>query len=256
MKVVVFTRSTPDTEAQVTVGDDGKVRWGGKPIINPWDEYAVEEAILQAEAMGGGSTVIAIGDELHDEALKRSKAMGIHEAIRIDIDGTDSLIYATTAATAVQELGEVQLVLFGRESIDISTDQHIYQTARKLGWVMLAYVSRIVSVDYAAGTIQVEQMVEQGKQVISAKLPAVVSVLKDINEPRYPSLMGLRKASRGGVPVWSADELGVDLPAAHTAVISYETPPERSGDVEMIEGGSVEEKAAKLVDKLIEEQVL
>ncbi len=260
MHVVTFTRSTPDTAAKVEVDGAGKVTWGdAATVVNPWDEYSLEEAILQAKNGGGKATVIAIGPEMHNEALKHSIAMGLDEAVRVWEDGfnvTDSLGWATLAAAAVQKLGDVDLVIFGKESVDVGTDQHIYQTARKLGWTMLSYVSKIVAVDYNAKTITVEKSIEQGKQRISAKLPAVISVMKGINEPRYPSFIGIRKASKAVIPVWSASDLGVSLPTPKATITAYANLPARSINTQIIEGDSPEAIAAKLVDKLFEEKVL
>jgi electron transfer flavoprotein beta subunit len=259
LQIVVFTRSTPDTAAKVEVGKDGQVTWGdAATVVNPWDEYALEEAIVQSSNTNGKATVIALGGEMHNDALKHSLAMGMTDAIRVNdpaLDPTDSLSYATAAAAAVKKLGEVDLVIFGRESIDVGTDQHTYQTARKLGWTMLSYVSKILAVDKAAGTIKVEKMVENGKQTITAKLPAVVSVMKEINEPRYPSFIGIRKASKAVIPEWSLADLGVTLPAKKTQVNAFNNLPARNVQVEMIDG-TPEEQAKKLVDRLFEEKVL
>lgn len=259
MHVVVFTRSTPDTAAKVEVGKDGNVTWGdAATVVNPWDEYALEEGILQAKNSGGKSTVIAIGAELHNEALKHSLAMGLDNAVRVAdeaLNPSESLHYATAAAAAVKKLGDVDLVIFGKESVDVGTDQHNTQTARKLGWTMLSYVSKILAVDYAARTIKVERMLEQGKQVIISKLPAVISVMKDINEPRYPSFIGIRKASKAVIPVWSLADLGVALPASRTKAPAFRNPPVREIKVEMLDG-TPEEQAAKLVNRLLEEKVL
>src|SRR5690606_25742443 len=145
-------------------------------VVNPWDEYALEEAILQAKNSGGKATVIAIGPEMHNEALRHSLAMGLDAAIRVSdeaLDDADSLNYARAAAAAVQKLGDVVLIICGRESIDVGTDQHSYQTARKLGWNVLPSVSKIRAIDAAAGTIEVECLFEQGKQVVTSQLPAV-----------------------------------------------------------------------------------
>ena len=259
MHVVVFTRSTPDTAAKVEVGANGSVTWGdAATVVNPWDEYALEEAILQAKNAGGKTTVIAIGPEMHNEALKHSLAMGLDEAARVwddALDGTDSLAYASAAAGAVKKLGDVELVIFGKENVDVGTDQQNYQTARKLGWTMLSYVSKILAVDYNAKTIKVERLLEEGKQIVTSKLPAVISVMKDINEPRYPSFIGIRKASKAVIPVWSLGDLGISLPATQTRTLKYSNLPVREGQVEMIEG-TPEEQAAKLVDRLLEEKVL
>lgn len=259
MHVVVFTRSTPDTAAKVEVGANGAVTWGdAATVVNPWDEYALEEGILQAKNAGGKATVIAVGAEMHNESLKHSLAMGLDEAVRVwdgALDGADSLGFATAAAAAVKKLGDVDLVIFGKESVDVGTDQHIYQTARKLGWTMLSYVSKILAVDYAAKTIKVERLLEQGKQVVTSKLPVVISVMKDINEPRYPSFIGIRKASKAVIPEWSLADLGVSLPETRTKTVKFMNLPAREGTVEMIDG-TPEEQAAKLVDRLLEEKVL
>ena len=188
-----------------------------------------------------------------------AQAAVLNEAVRVYEDGAntnDSLTWATLAVAAVKKLDDAQLVIFGKESVDVQTDQHTYQTARKLGWTMLSFVSKILEIDPDAGTIKVERTVEQGTQNVTAKLPAVISVIKGINEPRYPSFIGIRKASKADIPVWSASDLGVALPSAPTEVVSYEIPPAREITTEIIEGSSVEEKATKLVDKLLEEKVL
>lgn len=259
MHVVTFTRSTPDTAAHVEVNADGVVTWGNaSTIVNPWDEYALEETILQAENSGGTSTVIAVGPEMHNDALKHSLAMGIKEAIRIwdpALDTIDSLAYATAAAAAISKLGDVNLVIVGKESIDTGTDQHNIQIARKLGWPMLSNVSRILEVNSETGTIKVERTLEHSKQVASSKLPAVVSVLKDINEPRYPSFAGIRKAGKAQIPEWSLADLSVELPQAQTQVVAYHNLPTRDIEVEML-GGTPKEQATRLVEKLSEEKVI
>lgn len=260
MHVVTFTRSTPDTATRVWVNEDGAVTWGDvATVVNPWDEYSLEESIVQAKLGNGESTVIAIGPALHDDALKHSMAMGIQNALRVeeaDTDTNDSLVWSALAAGAIRKLEDVDLVIFGKESVDVATDQHTYQLARRLGWTMLSYVSRIIEADYAAGTIKVEKMLEQGKQIVSARLPAVISVMKGINEPRYPNFLGIRKAAKARIPVWSAADLGIDLPSAATSARRYFNPPARDIRTEMIAGENVDTKAATLVDRLFEEKVL
>lgn len=259
MQIVTFTRSTPDTAAALTVGPDGKVNWGGAgTVVNPWDEYALEEAIVQAKNVGGKTTVIALGGEMHNDALKQSLAMGLDEAIRIEdpaLDPTDGLAYGIAAAAAVKKLGETKLVLFGKEAVDVGTDQHTAATARKLGWTLLTSVSKILALDFAAGTIKVERALEGGKQIVTSSLPAVVSVTKEINEPRYPSFIGIRKASKATIPVWSLADLGITLPARASETLAIRGLPARSVQVEMLDGEPAEQ-AAKLVEKLLAEKVL
>lgn len=260
MHVVTFTRSTPDTAAKVWVNDKGAVTWGDvATVVNPWDEYSLEETIRQAKLGGGASTVIAIGAELHNDALKHSMAMGIKQVLRVDeagVDVNDSLVWSALAAGAIGKLGDVDLIIFGKESVDTGADQHTYQLARRLGWTMLSYVSKIVEADYTAGTIKVEKMLEQGKQIATAQLPAVISVMKGINEPRYPNFLGIRKAAKAQIPVWSAADLGIDPPAAATRALRFMNPPARDISTEIIAGASVEDKAAVLVARLFEEKVL
>ncbi len=260
MHVITFTRSTPDTAAKVWVDDSGAVTWGDvATVVNPWDEYSLEETIVQAKAGAGKSTVIAVGAALHEDALKHSIAMGIGNALRVDEAGAntdDSLVWSALAAGAIKKLGDVDLVIFGKESVDVGTDQHSYQLARRLGWTMLSYVSRILDVDYASGDIKVEKMLEQGKQIVSARLPAVISVMKGINEPRYPNFLGIRKAAKAQIPVWSAADMDIDLPIAKTKVLRYLNPPARDVSTEMIAGDSVEAKAQELVGRLFEGKVL
>ena len=260
MHVVTFTRSTPDTAAKVWVDDAGAVTWGDvATVVNPWDEYSIEETIVQAKNGGGEATVIAIGSELHNDALKQSIAMGIKNALRIEdtkTDTNDSLVWSALAAGAIRKLGDVDLIIFGKESVDVGTDQHTYQLARRLGWTMLSYVSRIVEADYESGTIKVEKMLEQGKQIVSGRLPAVISVMKGINEPRYPNFLGIRKAAKAQIPVWSAADLGIELPNPATAALRYMNPKARRISTEIIAGAHVEEKTATLVERLFEEKVL
>ena len=260
MHIVTFTRSTPDTAAKVEVDGSGAVTWGdAATVVNPWDEYSLEETIRQADAVGGDSTVIAVGDELHLDSLKHSLAMGLKNAVRVNADGldvTDSLQWASLAAGAVNNIEDAQLVIFGKDHVDVGSDQATYQTARKLGWTMLSNVSEILELDADAGTIKVEKTLEQGKQVVSAKLPVVLSVLKGINEPRYPSFIGIRKASKATIPEWTPADLGVELPASSTTMSGYQNPPAREITNEIIDGETVQEKASKLADKLMEEKVL
>lgn len=259
MHVVVCTKSTPDTAAKVTVNDAGEVTWTEAVVINPWDEYAVTEAVLLKEAHGVKTTVITLGDETHAEALKQGLAIGCDQAIRIWDDTLvdhDHLQYAKAIAAAVGKLEDPSLLIFGKEFADLQTDQYVYQVARKLGWNVLGAVAKILDIDFEAGTIKVERMLEQGKQVVTTQLPAVIAVLKDINEPKYPSFIGIRKAAKADIPVWDVAELGADMGSPKTQVAQLSNPPAKEGDVEIIEGDSVDEVAGKLADKLIEEKVI
>jgi electron transfer flavoprotein beta subunit len=264
MRIVVCIKQTPSTTAVFSV-DDGKVNWddpGDKPVIlNPWDEYAVEEAIRLQEAHGGDTIAITMGPESSQDALKTCLAMGCSEAIRVSDEafvGVDTLGTARVLAAAIHEAGDVQLAFFGKQAIDGDTGQTTVQTAQKLGWTPLTFVAHIKELDPDAGTITVERLVEEGREVVKASLPAVLSVVKEINEPRYPSFMGIRKANRAQIPVWSKADLAPDdLPGEAKADWSNVSAlPARDTSVEIIEADSAEEQAKILVDRLFEEKVI
>ena len=257
MKIVVCVKQVPDSAAKV-VAENGQVNWGDAPlVINPWDEYAVEGALLQKEALGGEVTVLSIGGENAKEALKHALAMGCSDAILISdpaLAKLDSQGVARVLATAIQKLSGVELVFLGRQAIDSDTGVTTAQTARVLGWPALTLVSAIKSLD--AGSIQVERSMEEGHQAVSARLPAVISVVKDFAEPRYPSFMGIRKASRAVIPIWSLADLGIPAPASVVTWPKVANPPARDVTTEIISGGSPQEIAEKLVDRILAEKVL
>jgi electron transfer flavoprotein beta subunit len=263
--VVVITKSTPDTAAPVEVLANGTVSWGNAPlVINPWDEYSVTEAMLLKEAHGVKTTILTVGPEVHTEALKQGIAIGIDAGVRVwdaALEGQDSLGYARTVAAAIKKLGDVDLIIFGKEFVDLVSDAHVYQVARALGWGAFGSVSKIRAVDFGAGTIQLERQLDEGKQIVAAKLRAVIGVLKEINEPRYPSFINIRKASKAVIPVWSCADLGLDPAAvggagATVKTSAYRNLPARTGKVELMDGATDAEKAQHLVAKLIEAKVL
>lgn len=259
MKIVVCVKQVPDSAAKVVV-EDGKVTWGDAPlVINPWDEFAVEAALVQKETHGGEVTVVSVGDENSKEALKHALAMGCGEAILISdpaLVGADSQAVAHTLAAAIKKIGDVDLVFFGRQAIDGDMGVTAAQTARALGMPALTLVSVISSLDPANKTIRVERSTEEGRQVVEARLPAVISVVKDIGEPRYPSFMGIRKASRAAIPTWSLSDLGIGAPASVVRWPNLMNAPVREVATEIISGDSPQEIAEKLADKILAEKVL
>jgi electron transfer flavoprotein beta subunit len=259
LKIVVCVKQVPDSAAKMTV-ENGQISWGEAPlVINPWDEYAVEAALVQKEAQGGDVIAVSLGGESAKEALKHALAMGCSEAVLISdsaLAGADSLAVAKALAAAIQKIGDVDLVTFGRQAIDGDMGVTAAQTARTLGWPALTLVSAIAQLDSGSRTIQVERSLEDGRQVVQGKLPAVISVVKDFGEPRYPSFMGIRKASRANIPVWGLGDLGMSAPAVMVSWPKVESPPAREIKTEIITGGSPQEIAEQLADKLLAEKVL
>ncbi len=257
MKIVVCVKQVPDTAAQVVV-EGGQVSWGDAPlVINPWDEYAVEAALQQAKDQGGTVTVVSLGKEDETEALKHALAMGCNEAVLVSdpaLAGSDNVAAAHVLAAAIEHIGDVDLVFFGKQAVDSDSGTLPAQAARVLGWPALTLVSAIS--ELGDGEIKVERAIEEGRQVVEGKLPAVISVIKDYGEPRYPSFMGIRKAARAEIPVWGLGELGMDAPASAVTWPETMNPPAREVTTEIVEGGSPQEIAEMLADKIMAEKVL
>jgi electron transfer flavoprotein beta subunit len=259
LNIVVCIKQVPDSAARV-LAEAGQVTWGDAPLVlNPWDEYAVEAALVQKEALGGQVTAISVGGESAKEALKTALAMGCEQAILIadpGLDKADSQAVAHVLAAAVKKLGDVNLTFFGKQAIDGDMGVTAAQTARLLGWPVLSTVSVIQAVDPGAGTIRVERSIEEGRQVVEASLPAAVSVSKDIGEPRYPSFMGIRKASRAEIPTWKLGDLGIATPPSVVRWPDVTNPPMREVKTEIITGSSPQEISERLADRILEEKVL
>ena len=259
MKLVVCVKQVPDSAAKVVV-ENGQVTWGDSPlVINPWDEYAVETALKQQEALGGEVTAISVGGENSKDALKHALAMGCGNAILISdpaLEKADSLLVSQVLAAAIKKIGEVDLAFFGRQAIDGDVGVTAAQTARVLSWPALTLVSVIDQLDPAGKTIKVQRSIEEGRQLVEAKLPAVVSVVKDIGEPRYPSFMGIRKASRAEIPVWNLGDLGLSVGSPAISWPELMNPPKREIVTEIIAGETPQQTADLLVEKILEEKVL
>jgi len=259
VKIVVCVKETIDTAAVLSLQNGEIFQGDASLIINPWDEFAVEAALLLAEANGGEVLAVSAAASEKNEALKHALAMGCSEARLLNAPVgllETSGIAAAMLSSAVQKIGGVDLLFFGRQSTDAETGLTAAQTARLLNWPALTQTARITSVDQQAQSIEVERLFENGRQIVRGALPAVVSVVKEICEPRYPSFMGMRKAARAVIPVWQLDDLGLQPPVQRTwEAAGYKTPPGRVGEVEMIAGETAEEIAANLVNRLVEEKV-
>ncbi|MCC7188892.1 MAG: electron transfer flavoprotein subunit beta/FixA family protein [Anaerolineales bacterium] len=272
MKIIACIKQVPDSEAKVKA-EGGQVDTGGATlVINPFDEYAVEGALQQREAVSGSTvTALCIGPESAKEALKHALAMGADDAILVSdpaLNELDTQGAARVLAAAIQKIGGVDMVVFGRQTLDNGSGLTSAQTARVLGWSLLGLAGQIKvdtlsqskgeerSVSSSPLTVSVERVIEEGRQTVKANLPAVISVVQSIGEPRYPSFMGIRKASKAEIPVWTLNDLGIAAPDAIIQRSELMNPPARETAVEIITGESPAEIADKLADKLIAEKVL
>ena len=257
MKIIACIKQVPDSEAKVRA-EGGQVSWGDAPlVINPFDEYAVEGALQQREAVSGSTvTALCIGPESAKEALKHALAMGADDAILVSdpaLSEMDTVGAARVLAAAINKIGDVDMVIFGRQTLDSGSGLTAAQTARVLGWPMLGLAGQIKA---DAGSVTVERVIEEGRQSVKSNLPAIISVVQSIGEPRYPSFMGIRKASKANIPVWSLSDLDVTASAPVVTRSELMNPPARDTTVEIITGESPAEIAEKLADKILAEKVL
>jgi electron transfer flavoprotein beta subunit len=264
LNIIACIKQTPDSAANLTVTNN-HVGWGdAQLVVNPWDEYAIEEALLLKEAHGGKVTVFSMGPEGAMDALRTCLAVGCDETILVSdpaLKGSDVSATAYTLAKAIEKAAGADLVIMGKQAIDGDTGLTPAQVARYLGVTYLSQVIKIVEIDPAGRSIKVERFMEEGRQVCTAALPAVISVIKGINEPRYPSFMGIRKAAKATIPVWSAADLGLDTSkvGASGSLVSWPSiypPPVHEKKVEMISGASPEEIAKNLADKIFAEKII
>ena len=261
MNVVVCVKQVPDTtKVKIDPQTNTLIRQGVKSIVNPFDGYALEEGVRIKERYGGKVTVMTMGPPQAEEALREAIAVGADEAILLSdgaFAGADTLATAHTLAHAIDKLEGNDIIICGRQTIDGDTGQVGPELAEMLGIPFVAYVSQIEEI--SDGYMRVQRMVEAGHEVIELPLPAVVTVVKEINVPRLPSLRGLAKAKGAVIPVWAAHELGIDknmvgLSGSATKVIRVFFP-QRDRRGEMFEGDP-ETQVERLVDKLRDAKIV
>jgi electron transfer flavoprotein beta subunit len=233
-------------------GGQGTVGTDSQRVTNPFDLFAIEEALQTREKQGGEVVAITLGGETAVEVLRDALARGANQVVHLKdaaFDELDAPGAAKVLAAAVKKLGEVDLVFVGKQTIDTNTSLTGPMVAGHLGLTLLTEVFKVLEIDPEGRSITVERLLEGGRQVVKGKLPAVIAITKDINEPRYPSLLGIRKASKAPVTVWGAADLEVSATPS-TSVASRSVPPARP-EGELFEG-EAEELVAKLTDKLAE----
>ena len=250
MKIIVCIKPTPDAETEITIQNLNTA-----PLtLSPFDGYAIEAALHQKDALSATVTALCIGNLAAKDALKHTLAIGADDAILINdpaLNDLDTQGAARLLAAAAQKLG-VQMLLFGRQSLDHGTGLMPAQTARVLGWPLLSLADSIQVDDQS---VTVTRSFEEGRQTVHAGLPAVISITQAIGEPRYPTFMGIRKAARAGIAIWSLADLGLAMPAPVTRRQTLFAPA-RNLPCELISGDSPKEIAEKLAAKILAENVL
>lgn len=260
MHIVVCMKQVP-RDNSVKINADLSINAEGiEQIMNLFDEYAVEEGLRWNEKLGGKVTILSLGPELWKEQIRRALAMGATDSLLLNDPAfaqLDALAAGRVVAAAIRKLGDVDLVFCGRNSTDDESGAFGPALARALGWPQLTYVGKVAEVDAGGRRIVVERHLEEQIETVETRLPAVVSVVKDINEPRYPSLLRIKKVAKVEIPIWGASDLGLDAAALTPGVtITNRVPPPPRPKGEIIQGADVAEKVRALVDKLREAQVI
>ena len=201
MHIVVCVKQVPDTtQVKIDPATNTLVRAGVESICNPYDLVAVEAAVKMTEKYGGTVSVITMGIPAAEAQLRECLSLGAHQAILISdraLAGADTLATSYTLASAVSKLNvsdPVQIVLCGKQAIDGDTAQTGPGIATRLGFTQLTYVSNIVGIDITKQTITVRREIENGSQIVEAKLPVMLTVELELGAPRYASLPNLIKA--------------------------------------------------------------
>ncbi len=255
MNIVVCLKQVPGTaDVKIDPNTNNLIRQGIKNVINPFDTYALEEGVRLKERHGGKVTVFSMGPPQAEEMLREAISLGADEAILLSdraFAGADTWATAYTLAAAVKKLGQYDMVICGRQTLDGDTGQVGPEMAEMLGIPLVAYVSQIEEI--AGGQIRVRRMIDEGHEVIQSPLPAVITVTKEINVPRLPSLRGIARSKSAAIPVWNAQELGADLSkvglnGSFTRVVKIFFP-ERSHKAEVFEG-ELADKVDRLIDRL------
>lgn len=263
MRIIVCIKQVPDPQASSSgtkVDVEAKrviVPQGTPPVMNPYDENALEAALKIKDAHGAKVTVISAGRNLAKPVLRKSLASGADELILLEdnaFEKLDSYATAHLLATAIREIGEFDLIFCGRQAADTDAGQVGSGIAEIL---KIPCVTAACKVDLSDGKLLVERVVSDGSEVFEAPLPAVVTASSEIGELRYPKLKDLQAAQKMPVTVRSAQALGVDVSGLQRMnLVSLADPPRRKTECQIIGGETPEEAGTNLAIKLREAQLL
>jgi len=255
LKIVVCIKQVPETqEVRLDPETHTLKREGIKSIINPFDLYALEEGLRVKDSQGGVVTLITMGPPQAEEALREAMGYGADAAVLISdraFAGADTWATALTLAKAIEKLGGADLIFTGKQAIDGDTAQVGPMLATIMGIPYAAWARKLTF--SGDNTVEVERLLDHGYDAVAVELPAVVSVVKEINEPRVPSFKAKLKAKKEVIPVWGLADLGlpaedVGLMGSFTQVVKVFPPPPR-GESQVWQGAAPE-LAARLWTRL------
>ncbi|RPI05585.1 MAG: electron transfer flavoprotein beta subunit/FixA family protein [Ignavibacteriae bacterium] len=222
MKLAVCINHVPDTAAKITVAPDGKTldKTGVTYILNPYDEYAIEECLRLKEKNTGEVIAISLGGDAHKESLRKALAMGVDKAILLKNESVlDSFAVARALADELKEIS-ADAIFFGKQSVDSDDAAVGTMVAEMLG---LPSVSVVVKLEVVNGVVTAEREIEGGKEKVQTTLPAVFTAQKGLNEPRYPSLKGIMSAKSKPI----AEKVPV-LPQVKVEIVTMRKPASKN----------------------------
>lgn len=253
MNIIACVKQVPDTEAQIKVKADGSgIDEGGiKWVMNPYDEFGVEEALRLKEKFGGEVTIVCVGPARAMETIRTALAMGADKGVQIDdpaLYEADSYATAEALAAAIKGL-PYDIIFCGQRAIDDDSGQVGSILAELLG---IPVVTMVTKLEVEGSSAKATRPIEGAQLVISTSLPCVITATKGLNEPRYASLPGIMKAKKKPVDIKNAAALGVSG-ASKAKVVKFTPPPARPPGKIVCADDTPEGKAAELVKLLREE---
>lgn len=253
MKIAVIVKQTPDTETKANLGPKGLESTGVKFILNPYDEFAVEEAIKTRDKLSGEAIVISLGPDRVVEAMRTALAMGcdtgIHVAVAEDeLKACDSYVVAKGLAEAIKKFGPFDVIFAGKQAIDDDALAVPQMLAEFLGLPRATVVTKLeIAAD--GKSAKANRAIEGGaEEIMEVPFPAVIAAHKGINTPRYASLPGIMKAKQKKIEKVNLSDLGLGAKDSKVDFVSFELPPEKKAG--KVFQGSPEELATQIVNAL------
>lgn len=255
MNIIVCIKQVPNTtEVRINPETNTLIRQGVECIINPFDMYAIEEGLRLKEKHSGKVTVVSMGPPQAEAALREALSLGSDEAILLSdryFAGSDTWATSYVLARAITKIANFDIIICGKQASDGDTAQVGPGISTHLDLPQVTYVKKIEEVKDK--TMRVERMTEEGFEIIETPIPCVLTVVKEINEPRLPSLKGKMRARKKEITKWNAEDLNCDfdkigLDGSPTRVVKIFTPPARKGGV--ILKGEINEIVDKLTSEL------
>lgn len=248
MNILVCLKQTFDTEARIVL-EDGKIKEDGVQfVINPYDEYAVEEAIALKEKFDGQVTILSIGPSRVDEAVRTALAMGADEAVIVeDEHAFGDEFTASEVLAAMIKMRPFDLILAGNQAVDDGSGQVAVRTAELLS---IAHIGVVTKLTIDGNRVTAERDAEGDTEIVSATLPVMVTAQQGLNEPRYPSLIGIRKAAKKPIERLTLADLGLTASAVAKRAVVVETFLPASKGAGRVLTGDTNERVEELVKAL------